>query len=216
MIPYNGNTIYRVSNGEPVRVEKTRKRTGYHEGLTRVYLSDGHNFDCNSQGDWLTEHYTPENTPALTRLWAKELLAKAKREEEWQRQLDEERANRAANADLYNAPPVWESVQVLDDGRPDVVELRAVTTAYTPNYRDGTPQQVTRTYAVTVVKRGADTIAPDGSYQYTNTFGVNWGTIGNTDTETARRYAAMILQACDIADAKKAAILTTTEEPANA
>jgi hypothetical protein len=81
-----GDTLYRISTGEPMRVLKTRKRPN---NITRLYLAElGMGYVADDialhSDDTLVGSYTATQTPELATRWADTLKARAEVEARWE------------------------------------------------------------------------------------------------------------------------------------
>lgn len=195
---HKGQTLFNTVTGEPNFVTKTRK---LKDGV-RVYLEHRPDFDILEHG---TLRYTRVLTADLAATWAATLREREQFVAKRQAQEDAKRAAIAKHRDLYNAPMVYGPTTHHEDSHGlGSVQLRMGGTYYCPNHNTGEPDEHTRELSVLVHKSGDMTWGEDGKTQWAETFQVNWSALGSTDTATARRYAQMILEACEQADSRNA------------
>lgn len=218
MIPKKGDTIFDKRTGEPVTVRGTRKLTGYHAGQVRVYLTgrkDWEAFDVAPDGTF--PHYgdyTQTQTAELASKWAETLAQREREQAEWLAQHERYKANISKYAAEYDAPPTFGPIVVRFE-RTEWEEwgtLRQELRAIRPD-KNGEPMLYTDDFCVTVSSTSGRSLLDDMHNR--PPLGVNWSACGTQNTDTARAYAALIIAACDEADRRNAATLTTTEEPAH-
>jgi hypothetical protein len=207
-----GDTLYRISSGEPMRVAKTRKLA---DGLTRLYIvcldSDytQDEADVDEAGAFVrrtshglrparTQYYTPTQTPELAQLWADTLKERA----QWEAEREAERLFRLANRDALNAPEVV--------GEPVADELRVLVGVQSVALGRDRLSLETRehTHQVSIFNTAVQVVDETGEFTHPRAYLVNWSALGNQSPAVARAYAHAILAAADLAES----IPTPTED----